>query len=242
MIFSSKFSSVLALGAAMSMAAPPVAAVEMQAPAAPAPVSGHVGWDADADTAENHRYRRYRHNRGIDAGDVIAGVLILGGIAAVANAANKSRDDRRYPRSDPRYRTDYPRDYRSQRYDNRYDRGDGIDRAVDMCMREIERDRRVESVDSVDRTGQGWRVTGRIYNGDGFACMIGNDGRIGDVTYGGRTAARVEDRQWDDERYAQARRRADANGYPATTQPAYPGGPVDGDYEYAYDEDGDLGG
>ena len=31
---------------------------------------------------------------------------------------------------------------------------------------------------NVSRDGEGWMVTGRVYNGDGFFCRIGNDGRI----------------------------------------------------------------
>ena len=40
---------------------------------------------------------QYRdRDRGIDAGDVIAGALIIGGIAAVASAAKNNRYDDRY--------------------------------------------------------------------------------------------------------------------------------------------------
>ena len=114
-----------------------------------------------------------------------------------------------------------------------------------MCMSRIERDVRVESVDNVTRNGNGWNVSGSLYNGEGFSCRIGNDGQISDIDFGGRSVARtqgqVEDRQWSEDRYAQARNNADRADAPAPVQtarapvtqgqPAYPGGPVDGDID-----------
>jgi hypothetical protein len=101
-------------------------------------------------------------------------------------------------------------------------------------VREVERDRRIESVDSVDRMTDGWRVEGAVAGGNGFTCRIGNDGRVDDVDYGQRSwngaygePGTGEDRQWDDEAYAQARRDQDVQA----AQPAYPGGPVDGDFD-----------
>lgn len=60
---------------------------------------------------------RHRHN-GIDTGDVIAGLLIVGGIAAVAAAASNANRDKR----EARYREPYPdRRYPESRYpDSRY--------------------------------------------------------------------------------------------------------------------------
>ena len=64
--------------------------------------------------AEAQRYRD-RDNDGISAGEVIAGALIIGGIAAVASAVDKS-DEREYPRDarypDPRRDTDRADDVR----------------------------------------------------------------------------------------------------------------------------------
>lgn len=228
----SQTSAALALTAALSMAATPVAAAELPARGthAGAPVFAEaVPDDGSADRHRGHRYRRDR----VDAGDVLAGVLILGGIAAIASAATRAdreREERRYREQDYRYRQDEYR-YRDRRGDSRYDAGSGIDNAVNMCVSEIERDVRIGSVDTVDRTGEGWRVTGSLYNGDGFACSIGNDGRIEDIDYGRDGVAYdepTEDNQWDDERYRAAR--AQVDGYPAAEpQPAYPGGPIDGD-------------
>ncbi|MGB3711926.1 MAG: hypothetical protein WA985_09580 [Erythrobacter sp.] len=60
-----------------------------------APLSAS-SYDAEADKAEwrgrrGWRHRGWRHRRGPSAGDVIAGVAILGGIAAIASAANNNR-------------------------------------------------------------------------------------------------------------------------------------------------------
>jgi len=143
-------------------------------------------------------WHRHHHDR-IDAGDVFAGILILGGIAAIASAANKSNKerevreerypDRRYP-SDEDYRDyrDYRDgrgrygDYRNERDDRSYggsSYASGIDGAVDACVDEVERaDRRVDTVDNVNREGEGWRVEGRTSTGGEFSCSVDVDGRI----------------------------------------------------------------
>ena len=204
--------------------------------------------------AERYRFRGYGgyRNRGrVRAGDIIAGVAILGGIAAVASAASRNRDRDRY--RDRRYRTSAPR----------YDTSSGLDRAVDQCVREIERDVRIGDINGVDRTGSGWNVTGTLYNGDGFTCRIGQNGRIEGVDYGGQRGfsgaaysgqsgvAPTQGTQWNDDAYARARStsgygQADvpsataSAGVPTATQgaqPAYPGGPVAGEPQYS-DEDG----
>lgn len=151
--------------------------------------------------------RHWHRDRGIDGGDVLAGVLIIGGIAAIAAAASKSaRDkrerearypDRRYP-SDRDYR-DY-RDYRDRsggygepRYDDRpYGsggwRGEGsMDAAIETCIGEVERGRdRVDTVDAVNREGDGWRVEGRVEGGREFGCSVDRDGRMRRATVNGR--------------------------------------------------------
>lgn len=100
---------------------------------------------------------------GISAGEVIAGAVILGGIAAIASAASKDRD--RY-----RYRDNYR--YRDQRY--RYNnswRTRGTPRnAVQRCVNAAEREARrygyrfanVTDIRDVDDTRYGWKVKGRI--------------------------------------------------------------------------------
>ncbi|MCK0128031.1 hypothetical protein [Erythrobacter sp. F6033] len=251
--------AIAGFAAAAAMSATPASAAEL--PAAPAPSATSViftdfaqsRFDEGDVLAEHHRRwgrHRYRRNR-VSAGDVLTGVLIIGGIAAIANASNKK--DRTYREPDYRRTRDYDRD-QDRRDTRRSNAGSGLESAVDQCVTRIERDVRVDSVDNVDRTAEGWTVTGALFNGNGFACQIGNDGRISDVNYGGfqasgydaanTTRARGDDRQWSDDRYTAARakvqgqQRADAT---PEQLPAYPGGPVPGD-EYPGDVDADLGG
>ncbi|WFL76680.1 hypothetical protein P7228_11815 [Altererythrobacter arenosus] len=237
------FAAWSGMAAAISMAATPALAADIPQ-ATPSSTSTAIGvFDADGVNADNHRwYRHRRHNR-VDAGDVLAGVLIIGGIAAVASAASKNSRDRRYRDRDYRYRdyrdSDYryrdrPYDYRERRGDSRYNAGRGIDNAVEMCVSRIERDARVDTVDEVERDGEGWRVSGTLYNGERFKCEIDSRGRIEDVDFGGFAAR--EDKQWDDDRYRAAWNDRN-NGRIAEPQqadeaqpaPAYPGGPIEGE-------------
>lgn len=231
-------SAAIGLAATMAMAATPVAAADL--PVSPArgmqpAVSVFKSDDINADG-----WHRYRHRDRVDAGDVLAGVLIIGGIAAIASAASNSSRNRDY-RDDP-YRNDYryrsgDDSYRYRRGDTRYNAGSGIDNAVNVCVGAIERDVRVGSVDSVDRDASGWLVSGTIYNGEGFSCRIDGNGRVDGITFGRGAAVPYsgasDDRQWGDDRYRQAWARVDAAGQTAAPasepQPAYPGGPIEGD-------------
>jgi hypothetical protein len=139
--------------------------------------------------AEAQRYYRdydRRYDRGIDAGDVIAGVAVIGGIAAIASAL--SRDGSRYG------------------YDNRYRYRDGYRYAVNSCAYQAERYGRGRvQITDVDRIGSDrYRVRGIInggydqydrgydrrwdrdygygdfdrYDRDGFTCTARGNGRI----------------------------------------------------------------
>ena len=99
-------------------------------------------------------------DRGIDAGDVIAGAVVIGGIAALAGAFDKDRN---------RYND---RRYNNRNYNNgyAYNRGGG-QRAIERCIRVAERQARrfggyryadVTQIRDVDRTRYGWRVKGRM--------------------------------------------------------------------------------
>jgi len=190
-----KFSGATAVAAVISLLATPAGAVDLPKPTA---VQAH---DADALNAERHR--RWRRDRNdIDTGDVVAGVVILGAIAAIAGAAKNRRERERYEGP-------YPQpggDYGYQRSDGR-----GIDRAVDMCVGEVERGReRVGSVDSATRSGDGWHVSGELESGSAYSCTIDNDGRVSDVNlgsygYGTAPAEAVPDGEWSDDDYAKAR-------------------------------------
>jgi hypothetical protein len=184
-IFRSRTAIMLASAAAFSMTASPVFAQNWGG-----------GWG-----------RRDRHD---DTGWIVGGIIGIGMIAAIASAASKSKRDnearypgRDYPNRD--YRSDdYRNDgYRSGGYANDRDyRGDnayrsnsyrsssrGIDGAVDTCVNEVERgSSRVDTVDSVDRDGEGWRITGRISGGRNFDCSTDRDGRIRNATVDGRAA------------------------------------------------------
>lgn len=117
---------------------------------------------------------RDHRDGGISAGDVIAGAVIIGGIAAIAAAVGNDRDDRRY-HDHYRYRDDYR--YRdSYRYRDRYGYNDhwrvrGNPRsAVERCVNAVERDARragyrfadVTQIRDVNDTRYGWRVRGNL--------------------------------------------------------------------------------
>ncbi|PNQ76999.1 hypothetical protein BA950_05920 [Erythrobacter sp. SAORIC-644] len=221
-----------ALLAVVSMTAMPAQAAELPQ-VGPVHVAQAISpaWAPGDDTADQYRRYRHRRHRGVDAGDVIAGVLILGGIAAVASAASSSRDrNPRYP--DPQ-RGDYHND------DTR-----GLDRAVSICVDEIERNARIQTVDAVNRNARGWSVTGSMYDGQSFSCVIGGNGRIDAIDYGrgGDTYGNgysdggygyeanngIDDRQYSDDYYAAARARTES------AVPAYPGGPLPGEEDQSY--------
>jgi hypothetical protein len=177
-----RLAATAALAAVLVTAAVPAVAADLPRSHSPSwgPASAQA-YDGDANSAENHRWRRHRHGGGIDGGDVLAGVLILGGIAAVAGAIeNNKRDDdyRDYPPPpQPQGRYDY-RDTGSQGTSS----STGLDRAADICVDAIERTSDpVGSVDSVRRGPSGWDVDGTLQNGAPFACKIGNNGQIEDV-------------------------------------------------------------
>lgn len=215
------------MAAAFSLVASPAQAVELPA-VARAPAMVETG---DAGTQAEHRYR-YRRNRGVDVGDILTGVLVIGTIASIARGVqgrdyrNRDRDYRyRDYRGDYRtrdYRGDYrDRDYRDYRDERRggYE-SNGIERAAEMCADAVERDRgRVGDIDNAQRSSDGWYVSGRLESGAGWQCWIDNDGRIrevsadgGDFSYRGDSGwddgqSYVPDRgdQWSDEDYARAR-------------------------------------
>lgn len=106
-----------------------------------------VSLAAPADAQYRDRYHRDRG--GIDVGDVIAGVAIVGGIAAIASAFD--RDGQRYG------------------YGNRYRYRDDYQNAVNACGYQADRYGRGRvSILDVDRTGNGYRVRGVIDGQAGY--------------------------------------------------------------------------
>lgn len=153
----SRVSAVTALAASLAMAATPVQA---------------RGW--------GHGHYNHRYNDGVDAGDIFTGLLVIGAIAAIASAADRpSRDSRQ-------------NDYQSRNGDGESEpegtSSPAMDGAVDSCVDAVERDgHTVDTVDTVDREGDGWRVLGRADKGP-FRCSVGRGGEVRDLLVGGAAA------------------------------------------------------
>jgi hypothetical protein len=140
-----------------------------------------------------------RDRDGIGAGEIIAGAVVIGGIAALAGAFDGDRNDRRYDNRDYRDRNYRDRDFRGDRYDRG---GFGINprTAVDRCVRAAENQARrfggyryadVIDVRDLDRTRDGFRVRGRIEVGGGFRGR-GNDRGNFTCRFDGRGAPFVD--------------------------------------------------
>lgn len=128
-----------------------------------------AGAMALASAAPAQAQPRHRDNdRGISAGEIIAGALIIGGIAAVAASASNNRNDR----------------YRG------YDRGYSNDprRAVEQCVRAAQDSAsrhsyggraEVTDIRDIDRKSNGYNIKGRI-----AVNTMGRNWRPGDNRYG----------------------------------------------------------
>lgn len=153
---------------------------------------------------DRYDWHRHHHRDGIDGGDLLAGLLIVGGIAAIASAASKAdnadvRDEpRRYP-GGPDYAGPEDGGYAAApsarggeegsvtgSYAGGPRAGDSFDAAVDACSGEIERgERRVGSVDNVRRMEGRYSVEGHLQDGRGFACSVDDTGQIRSVAVDG---------------------------------------------------------
>ena len=117
--------------------------------------AGAMAMAAASPAAAQDRYRHNDRNRGgLSTGEVIAGVAVLGGLAAVLASSRNNRD----------------RDYR---YDDRRGWNDlqrGADRAINQCVSAAERQARrwsgsraeVTDIRDIDRNRRGFEVKGRI--------------------------------------------------------------------------------
>ena len=199
-----KLAAATAVAAAFSLVAAPAAAVELPRVAGQTQVA-----KAGALDVENRRHRGRHghrdHDDDIDGGDILAGVLILGGIAAIASAVGKNREQARYPAESSRdwdddagYTAPAPADGLG---------GGGIGRAVDKCVAEIEAGMGpVDRVEAAGRAADGWRVSGRLQDGADYWCTVDADGRVSGVGGAGTAQAeQVGDGQYDDAYYAEAR-------------------------------------
>ncbi|MFC4296028.1 hypothetical protein ACFO0A_13285 [Novosphingobium tardum] len=132
-----------------------------------------------------------RDRGGIDVGDVIAGAVVLGGIAAVAGSIGNHGYGSTYGQPygyNDRYNNGYYNNgyYNNGNYNNRYYQGDPR-QAVEQCVRYAEQSAGrysygradVTDIRSVDRNSRGYTVRGRI------AVNSNNrDWRNGDSYYG----------------------------------------------------------
>ncbi len=147
---------------------------------------------------------RDRHDDGIDAGDIIAGALIIGGIAAVAGSIGNDRG----------YNGTYGGPYNgNDRYGYDYNRYGNSRSAVQQCVNAAQRDlarrgfrgTRVTDIRDIDRKRDGYRVKGtlvvnergsgwnrdynyryggRDYDKGRFSCDV-RYGRVVDLDYSG---------------------------------------------------------
>jgi hypothetical protein len=133
--------------------------------------------------------RHWHRDRGIDGGDVLAGLLIFGAIAAIASAAsnaNNRRDDdyraRPVPVPNDNYRQDDWRPEETRPYEGQGTSPRaatrGIDEAVERCVDEASRKGEVEEVYDATRAGNGYRVSGTLRNGDRFSCDVNGQGGV----------------------------------------------------------------
>ena len=130
-------------------------------------VAGAMALAAASPVAARDRDRDDDRDGGIGAGEIIAGAVVLGGIAAIAGAFDNDRDDRRDRRGwdDRRFRG-YDRNFERRRFGR-----EGVERAISRCVRTAERQARrwggyrfadVTQIRDVDRTRRGFRIKGRI--------------------------------------------------------------------------------
>lgn len=143
-------------------------------------LAGTIAAGAMAVSAANPALARDHRGDGISTGDVIAGAVVLGGIAAIAAASSNNDRDRDYGYDRAGYRDDYGR------RDNRWNAGSPR-RAVEQCVAAAERGANrfgagradVTDIRSVRETRWGYEVTGRI-----AVNTLGRGWRNGDTRYG----------------------------------------------------------
>lgn len=168
-----KPSLAVAAVAIISMPIAPVSAAEFNINTSAKALSyeeGQLDWTED-NADRRRRHRRYRRGR-VSAGDIFAGIAILGGIAVIADAASKSKKRKR-----DRYDYQQP-----QRAPQDGFGGNDIGTAVNLCsdaaLQSAGADYRVDRINSVSQDGNGWRVDGALIGpqSTGFSCGVSNGG------------------------------------------------------------------
>jgi len=120
---------------------------------------------------------RDRDGDGIGAGEIIAGAVVLGGLAAILSSGDNDRYDRYNDRGRGRYDND-------PRYGYGYDYGRyGNSRsAVSQCVNAVERGSSrygrtdVTEVTGIDRKRDGYKIKGRVVVRDGYGGRWGRGG------------------------------------------------------------------
>ena len=160
--------------------------------------AGAMAMTAAAPAQAQFRDRDRDRGDGIDVGDVIAGALIIGGIAAVASAAGRNRGyDDGYVYEGRGYDNRYDRDYRG------YDRAGSSRQAVEQCVNAAERNAsrysyrgsnaQVTDIRDINRHRDGYTVKGRIAVNTGnrnWRSGWGNDWRGWNDRYSGYDAGK----------------------------------------------------
>ena len=184
--------STSALAVPASNPAKPRAAktVPITIPLSVMPVTATAWSPADERYEARRHWKRHRHNDGIDGGDLLGGLLVLGGIVAVAAAIDKSDDEVRERREGGTY-SQRPYDYRGDQDRSEIDRrddwreqggqnrsfADQQDRAVDACSAEAAGSGQVDEIYEVEWLDSEWRVRGDYQGGGGFTCSVDSNGR-----------------------------------------------------------------
>lgn len=170
-------SAAVAFAAAVST--PASAATGFEPAALQAEIAGGQYEEASEYFGRYGRYRRYRHyrrRRGPSAGDIIAGIGIIAGIAVIADAASKNsrrRDRDRYP--ERRRDRDYP-DRRASQNSASSDISFAIAQCSDAAERSAGENVRVEEIRSATRDGGSWRISGDLNDGRTFDCGASANG------------------------------------------------------------------
>ena len=151
---------------------------------------------------------RYRDRDSISAGEVIAGAVILGGLAAVLSASKNAR-----------YHDGYNRDYNDGGYS--YNTNNGSSRAaINQCINRVENQSgryggsNVTQIRSIERTRYGYRVQGILDGQNGYR---GNDRYNQNDRYG-------QDYRYDQRNQYYQNDRYDRNGYGDGYNRGYDGG------------------
>ena len=158
---------------------------------------GGRGWGGGGGWGGRGGWGGGRHDHD-DGGAVLAGLLVLGGIAAIAVAASnadkhKQEQRRSYPdnQPDPGYGDSQQAPGARDAAPSAATGAGSIDAAVDTCVDEVERGADpVDTVDSVNNAGDGWNVQGRVRGGKPFVCRVTRDGQIRTLTVDGHAPAR----------------------------------------------------